>query len=57
METQSNQLISHIAPAFPATHRPDNSSEQFVRPEIGFIPKWYQHSLIIKFVEYNWIKK
>jgi len=54
MEIKSNQLISYIAPA---TRRPGNDNEPFIRPEIGFIPKWYQHSLNIKFVEYNWIKK
>ena len=34
METQSNQLISYLAPVFPPTCRPDNGSEQFIRPEI-----------------------
>lgn len=51
MENQSNQLISYIAPAAPATRRPGTGNEPFIRPEIGFTPKWYQHSLNINFDE------
>jgi len=51
MEDQLNHLISYIAPAAPATRRPGSGNEPFLRPEIGFTPKWYQHSLNINFDE------
>lgn len=46
-----DQLISYIAPAAPATRRPGEGNEPFLRPEIGFTPKWYNHSLNIDFDE------
>jgi len=49
MENKSNQLISYIAPAAPATRRPGTGTEPFIRPEIGFTPKWYKQSLNITF--------
>ena len=36
------QLISYIAPAAPATRRPATGAEPFLRPEIGFTPRWYR---------------
>ncbi len=51
MELKSNQLVSYIAPAAPATRRPGYGNEPFFRPEIGFTPKWYYHSLHIEFDE------
>jgi len=35
------QLISYIAHAAPATRRPATGDEPFLRPEIGFTPRWY----------------
>jgi hypothetical protein len=43
------QLISYIAPAAPATRRPASGDEPFLRPEIGFTPKWYHQALAIDF--------
>lgn len=51
MRTPQNQLISYIAPAAPATRRPADGSEPFVRPEIGFTPAWYREALDIDFGE------
>ncbi|KAA3657718.1 MAG: hypothetical protein DWQ10_12690 [Calditrichaeota bacterium] len=48
-EMQSDQLISYIAPAAPATRRPGDGSESFMRPEIGFTPRWYHQNLNINF--------
>lgn len=45
------QLISYISPAGPATRRPAEGDEPFLRPEIGFTPKWYHHHLAIDFDE------
>lgn len=45
------QLISYIAPGAPATRRWAEGEEPFLRPEIGFTPKWYQQSLDIDFGE------
>lgn len=43
------QLISYIAPAAPATRRPASGNLPFLRPEIGFTPKWYRAALGIDF--------
>jgi len=43
------QLISYIAPSAPATRRPASGDEWFLRPEIGFTPKWYHEALGIDF--------
>jgi hypothetical protein len=45
------KLISYIAPAAPATRRWASSDEPFLRPEIGFTPKWYHEALGIDFDE------
>ena len=45
------QLISYIAPSAPATRRPASGSLPFLRPEIGFTPKWYRKALGIDFGE------
>jgi hypothetical protein len=42
-------LISYIAPAAPATRRPAEGDEPYLRPEIGFTPKWYHQALDIDF--------
>lgn len=39
------QLISYIAHAAPATRRPAQGDEPFLRPEIGFTPRWYADAL------------
>jgi hypothetical protein len=41
--------ISYIAPAAPARRRPAEGNEAFMRPEIGFTPKWFRSSLGIDF--------
>jgi len=43
------QLISYIAPAAPATRRPAQGHEPFLRPEVGFTPRWYRAALGIDF--------
>jgi len=43
------QLISYIAPGAPATRRPASGYLPFLRPEIGFTPKWYRTALGIDF--------
>ena len=48
----NHQLISYIAPGAPATRRPAGAQDlAFLRPEIGFTPKWYRKSLGIDFGE------
>jgi hypothetical protein len=49
MPTKQPQLISYIAPAAPATRRPAEGDEPFLRPEIGFTPRWYREKLGIDF--------
>lgn len=39
------QLISYIAHAAPATRRPAQGDEPYLRPEIGFTPRWYVDAL------------
>ncbi len=41
LEPQPVQLISYIALSAPATRRPAVGNEPFLRPEIGFTPKWF----------------
>lgn len=48
---ESFQLISYIAPGAPATRRPSTGRLPFLRPEIGFTPKWYHQLLDIDFGE------
>ena len=43
------KLISYIAPGAPATRRPATGDELYLRPEIGFTPKWYHDALGIDF--------
>jgi len=43
------QLISYIAPGAPATRRPASGNLPFLRPEIGFTPKWFSDRLGIDF--------
>lgn len=45
------QLISYISPGAPATRRPAIGNLPFLRPEIGFTPKWYRSALGIDFAE------
>jgi uroporphyrinogen-III decarboxylase len=51
MTTFKHQLISYIAPGAPATRRPASGELPFLRPEIGFTPKWYAKSIGIDFGE------
>jgi hypothetical protein len=47
----AQQLISYIAPGAPATRRRAEGDEAFLRPEIGFTPRWYRERLGIDFGE------
>jgi hypothetical protein len=49
MSSHARQLISYIAPAAPATRRPATGRESFLRPEIGFTPKWYHDAIGVNF--------
>lgn len=49
--SKSTQLVSYIAHAAPATRRPARGDEPFLRPEIGFTPKWFHEALGIEFDE------
>lgn len=46
---ESNQLISYIALGAPATRRPAPGDLPYLRPEIGFTPKWYHRALGVDF--------
>ena len=46
---KTNQLISYIAHAAPATRRPATGHEPFLRPEIGFTPRWYNAATGVTF--------
>ncbi|MDX2443483.1 MAG: uroporphyrinogen decarboxylase family protein [Bacteroidales bacterium] len=46
-----NQLVSYIALGAPATRRPVFEVLPFLRPEIGFTPKWFHNALDIDFGE------
>ena len=48
---QPSQLISYIALGAPATRRPAFGDLAFLRPEIGFTPRWYHKLLGIDFGE------
>ena len=50
MEEKVN-LISYIAPGAPATRRPYRGILPYLRPEIGFTPRWYHEALGIGFGE------
>ncbi|NQT50954.1 hypothetical protein HQ576_02825 [bacterium] len=45
------QLISYIAPGAPATRRLASGPLPFLRPELGFTPRWYHEALGIDFGE------
>ncbi len=51
MPQPTRQLLSYIAPAAPATRRPAEGDEPFLRPEIGFTPAWYRGRLGVDFGE------
>ncbi|MBL7153139.1 MAG: hypothetical protein ISS79_05445 [Phycisphaerae bacterium] len=51
MGTSNCQLISYIAPGAPATRRPATGAQPFLRPEIGFTPRWYRQTIGIDFSE------
>ncbi len=51
MPTTPCQLISYISPGAPARRRPADGDEPFLRPELGFTPKWYREKLGIDFGE------
>jgi len=44
-------LLSYLAPSAPATRQLATGDEPFLRPEIGFTPKWYYQALGINFGE------
>ncbi len=48
---RAESLISYIALSAPATRRPASGGEPFLRPEVGFTPKWYHDALGIDFGE------
>ncbi|TFG50706.1 MAG: hypothetical protein E4H40_00745 [Candidatus Brocadiia bacterium] len=43
------QQISYIAPAAPARRQSATGDEPYIRPEIGFTPKWFRTALGIDF--------
>jgi hypothetical protein len=43
------QLVSYIAHAAPATRRPATGDEPYLRPELGFVPRWYAQKLGLDF--------
>ena len=45
LESEQQQLISYIAHAAPATRRPAQGEQAYIRPEIGFTPRWYQQAV------------
>lgn len=47
----SRKLISYISPGAPATRRPADGNEPFLRIELGFTPRWYRQFLNIDFGE------
>ena len=49
MPKTPHQLISYIAPGAPATRRLADGTEPFLRPEVGFTPRWYRDRLGIDF--------
>ncbi|MGD8500556.1 MAG: hypothetical protein PVJ86_07900, partial [Phycisphaerales bacterium] len=49
MSGRNCQLISYIAPGAPATRRPATGQEPFLRPEIGFTPRWYHEAIGVDF--------
>lgn len=49
MTDNGKELISYIALSAPATRRPARGDEPYMRPEIGFTPKWYRDALGIDF--------
>lgn len=44
-----DRLLSYIALSAPATRRPAEGDEPFLRPEIGFTPRWFRKELDIDF--------
>ncbi len=46
-----SQQISYIAPAAPARRQAATGDEPYLRPEIGFTPKWFRSKLGIDFGE------
>ncbi len=61
MNSIKQQLISYIAPGAPATRRPATGILPFLRPEVGFTPRWYAKPIGTDFgerwhtdVEYRW---
>lgn len=51
MTHRTPQLISYIAPSAPATRRPATGNEPYLRPEIGFTPRWFRQHTGIDFGE------
>jgi len=51
MAKRASQQISYIAPAAPARRRQATGQEPFMRPEIGFTPRWFRTALGIDFGE------
>jgi len=51
MSVEFCRQISYIAPAAPARRRAAEGNEPFIRPEIGFTPKWFREPLGIDFGE------
>lgn len=51
VEKKYEHLVSYIAPSAPATRRPAKGDEAFLRPEIGFTPKWYRQYVDVDFGE------
>jgi hypothetical protein len=47
----TEQLVSYIAHAAPATRRPSTGQEPYLRPEVGFTPRWHNNGADVKFGE------
>jgi hypothetical protein len=50
-QNDSRQLISYIALGAPATRRPSTGDEPYLRPEVGFTPKWFREAIGADFGE------
>jgi hypothetical protein len=51
MQTQSSQLRYYIAFGAPPTRQQADGTEPFMRAEVGFTPRWYQHFCGLDFGE------
>jgi hypothetical protein len=50
-QPQTHQLRYYIAPGAPPTREQASGTEAFLRPEVGFTPRWYHHHCGLDFGE------